>query len=118
MNAISAKKLSSIGLRNSHEIAVAAGNRIYITHAKAGVVVGAKWIVQGVNFQTDPKAPHPDHGCKTFFGRVRDDEAREEAIRWASNEYLTGETAWEKDPFGGWHPYGTLARAVANKNYE
>lgn len=115
MNAISAKKLQSIGLHNSYEVAVAAGNRIYILHQKAGVVDGAKWVVQGINFQTNPKAHHIDRGCMTFYGRSRDDEARDKAIAWASNEFLTGETAWEKDPFGGWHPYGTLRRAVAAK---
>ena len=115
MNPLSKKKLQALGLVNSRAIAVAAKNRIYVEHHKSESVIPSRWVVQGINFKTDPKAAWYNYGCMIFIGKAKDDNVRQMAITWASTEYLTGETSWERDAFGGWHPYGTIARAVAAK---
>jgi len=106
MNPLSKKKLIQMGLDSTRQIAIAAGNEIYIEHYKAFEIRSPMWVVQ-----------HREQLLKTFKGRRNDKSALNNAINWAVGNYSLPSEC-ERDPFGGWHPVGTLARAVAAKSGE
>jgi hypothetical protein len=104
--------LKAAGLHNSHTICQRGGS-IYVTFFPASLGMSAKWQVIKPNGKTDPNAHWSDYGNKTFdvYGRPDKEAKRLEAIQWASFVYNTGDE-WERDPFGGYHPKGTIERAL------
>ena len=71
--------------------------------------------VVGIGFETAPDAAWYDRGCKIFqvLGIQKKALAVLMAQEWASLQgYTPAYAAWERDPFSGWHPKGTIARAM------
>ena len=74
----------------------------------------ANWAVIGNGFQTKPDAHFMDYGTKKFivWGRNTKAPALEEAKQWVAETYQI--TEWEKGPFGGIYPKGTVKKALEN----
>ena len=78
----------------------------------------AAWQVVHVGFQSDPNGFWRDTGHKTFEAARRAESALQLAAAqaWAAERYHIA--AWERSPFGSYHPAGTIAAAVARKTAE
>lgn len=77
------------------------------------------WSAYGIGFQTDPKAPWYQYGCKWFSSVVRSGTFHErqkaallEAIAWTSKKY--GHKEWTKNKFGAYVPV-EVERAVPTR---
>ncbi len=103
MNSISKKKLKSLGLTNSNDIAVAAGKYKFIERQKS--LGGPAWVIV-------------ESGTGEILHEVADETSRSEGFLQAIKSFEEGswDTDYEKDPFGGWHLKGTLALAVGVKS--
>lgn len=105
----------ALGVSNPVELCKRAGGRLYISFTPHEPALPARWRVISPRGRTDPDAAWYDYGQKSFVtpgGRASKETALKEAIKWASERYgLTGE--WERDPWGDWHPAGTLEAAAA-----
>lgn len=102
MNPISKKKLTQMGLTDSYDIAVAANSEILIVHFKRAVEYDASW---------DACTPEGEIDF-TVHGNARDATALKRVMDWANENILSLSTEWERDPYGGYHPRGTIAVAV------
>lgn len=112
-------KLHAVGIRNPHDIATKAAFAplLYVAYSPQDLGRGgnsARWTVKGIGFDTHPKAPWYQYGCKAFYpdisqplNKINKDATRDKALAWASENY--GVTEWERSPFGSYHPKGTLA---------
>lgn len=103
-------------LFNSWDIATAAGNKVLIAYSNSTGRMGTGMHVQvfGIGFKTDPKGPWYNYGNKTFLvNGIKDKPLKLLAAQgWASIQgYVGPYTEWERDPFGGWHPKGSILRA-------
>ena len=105
------KILNEHGIYNPHNLATKLGNKLYIGYTPADMSRAghsAKWQVVGLGFRTNPKAHWTDYGCKTFDVLARREKYNQlnEAVQWVSDTYHIGIT--DRDPFGIYHPKGTL----------
>ena len=102
---------------NSWNIARAAGNKVFISYSNDTARGGNGMCVKvvGIGFKTDPAAPWYQYGSKTFHPYNGKDKASKilAAQAWAMQQgYVPPYTEWERDPFNGWHPKGTIKHAV------
>jgi hypothetical protein len=114
------KRLSKEGWRalkiySPYGLCKAGGKGVVVSYwgAERGLCF-ARWAVIHPDYKTDPNGHWMDNGNKTFsvYSRKDKEPKRLEAIAWASARYgITGE--WERDPWGDYHPSGTLAAALA-----
>jgi hypothetical protein len=108
----------ALGVYNPYQLCESGGKNVYVAYA--GAQTGraarcARWQVIRPGYCTDPKGHWLDNYNKTFVvgGRADKEAKRLEAIAWAAARYgIEGE--WERDPWGSYHPPGTL-EAAANK---
>jgi hypothetical protein len=110
------KILNEHGIHNSFGIAQKAGNKLFIGYSPAihgRASTSAKWQVHGMGFATDTKAHWADYGSKTFdiWGRDEILPQLNAAIKWVKETYNIDIT--DKDPFGAYHPKGTLGKLEA-----
>ena len=111
---------AELGVRNSHEVA-SRGTKRYVSYRPAEygrASNSAAWQVVHIGYLTDPKGHWRDNGHKTFtvYRREEKEAKLKEAIAWASKRY--GIKEWERDPWGDWHPAGTLVMAKDYKRPE
>lgn len=107
-------RLHEFGIRSPYDIATKAGqpSLFVVYHPQRSAATPAKWVIKAIDFDTDPKAPWYNYGCKTFYPehpltKENKDAAGHKALAWASKQYGVGK--WERSPFGSYHPKGTLA---------
>lgn len=102
---------------NSWGIAQALGNKIFLGYQTAEygrMSRSPAWQVIGLDFQTDSKAPWYNNGRKTFWafgrGNYREEKVRafNEAVAWVKGTY--GLEMTDRDPWGDYHPAGSLDR--------
>lgn len=104
-----------LGVRTSRDLCQRGGRGIYVSYIPSDFGREARfacWRVYRPGYETDPHGHWSDGRNKTFTVHSRGDKEakRLEAIEWAVYVYnITGE--WERDPWGGWHPAGTLEAA-------
>jgi hypothetical protein len=115
------KRLTKEGWRalrvfNSRGLCVRGGKGVFVAYVgpdcgRGGH--GAYWQVIKPGFKTDPDGPWYCHGHKTFslWKREEKEAKRLEAIAWASFVFKV-EGEWERDPWGDYHPAGTLEAAA------
>lgn len=101
---------------NAHELAKAAGNKLYIDYIPGENGLRAHyayWSVVGVGFKVNPQSAWYEYGNKRFSiaGRDCKEEALLEAIEWAREKF--GITAWEKAPYFSYQIKGTIAKVKA-----
>lgn len=113
-------QLREQNLINSWDIGRSAGNRVFISYSNDTSRGGNGMRVQvvGLGFATDPAAPWYEHGCKTFYPRNIKEKSRAvlAAQAWASLQgYVAAYTEWERDPYSGWHPKGTMKKVLQAK---
>lgn len=72
----------------------------------------AAWQVHHTSRPTDPKAHFLDYGAKTFsvYRRGEKQEKLAEAQKWATEKF--GFREWERDPWGDYHPKGSITIAI------
>lgn len=105
-------KLRERRIYNPHNLAELADDPkicVYYSPQTTGVTARyGEWVVGGIGFRTNWR----DEGRKTFTVHHRDykEPKLQEAIAWAEEKY--GIDAWERSPFGSYHPVGTLKRAM------
>ena len=112
-------RLRAHRLVNSWDIAKAAENKVFIRYFSD--TSGKCVQVVGIGFETAPTAAWYDHGCKAFaFTHIRDKAATILAAQaWIVLQgYIASYQGWERDPFSGWHPKGTIARAIRARERE
>ena len=107
---ITKKLLIQHNIYNSYMLAKIAKNKLFIIYIPSvgGIGWAAKWQVYGLDFKTDTKSYWADFGKKTFdvFTRIDKEPQLQKAIAWVKEVYNIDIT--EKDPYGSWHPKGTL----------
>lgn len=119
-----AKQLTKEGWRalrvfNSAELCRRGGRGVYVSYCPAQAGREARfayWCVLSPGSKTDPGGHWSDGYNKTFTVRARDEKEakRLEAIAWAAEVYkIEGE--WERDPWGDYHPAGTLEAARVSR---
>lgn len=112
---ITKRSLREIGLYNSHDIAKKGNGKVFLSYTNnmSRWGRGKFWEVVGVGFNTNGNGPWYDYGHKTFmmWNIKEKEETLEQAKQWCLEQY--GITEWEKDPFGSWHPKGTIKAALA-----
>lgn len=110
----------ALGVGNSHQIADR-GTRLYVSYRPGEwgrAYLTPAWQVIKIGWKTDPKGHWRDNGHKTFtiWGRKEKDSKLKEALAWARAKF--GIKEWERDPWGDWHPMGTLVMAKEWKRPE
>ena len=113
--------LRQIGIVNPHDLAHLGPEPqvllAYTTNDYSRGGHGASWRVGQIGFKTDPNAAWYDNGNKTFMVfTMTKHQALEAAQAWAAERYHI--TAWERSPWGSYHPAGTIAYAVMKKTAE
>ena len=115
MKALTKEQWRTRHIFNPYTLANAAGGlKVFIDYRpqdRGRASVTAAWVVVRIGYRTDPDGFWRDDGHKTFnlwHGSERQ-QRLDEATAWASERY--GITAWERSPFGSWHPEGTMAAA-------
>jgi hypothetical protein len=109
------KLLEEYKIYNSPNLARFAGNKLYVSYSPAEngrAAHFAKWQVVGIGFRTDPKSHWANYGNKTFDVFCREEKLSklQEAIAWTKQTYNIDIT--DKDPFGDYHPKGTLEKII------
>lgn len=103
------KILSEHGIRNSYNIAKKVGSKIFIDYVAAdnGRLTSHSAYWQFVRLTED------GYAHKDFLGVHRDNKVivLQEAVAYAKRIYNTDIT--DKDPFGAYHPKGTLEKLKA-----
>lgn len=122
MPKITRATLRERGICNDSDIARYAGNRVYLYYhpyvreslAPPGV------FACGIGFNVDSNAWSVDNGNKWFgleSGAIHAKRVAKTLLvaqGWVSapeRGYVPPNTEWERSPFGGWHPAGTVKRA-------
>ena len=117
-----AKKLTraqwnALRVYNSHEVAKYGGSRLFVEYSgwdrwQAGGVF-VRSVVDG--FLPDPtNKAWGERSAKWFPARYKDRASTILAAQaWCSVQgYIPAYTEWERDPWGGWHPAGTIEAAA------
>ncbi len=107
------KEWNALGVWNSHDISER-GTKIRVSYRPAEYGRGsfpAAWQIVRIGYKTDPKSHWKDDGHITFTinGRADNPVQLKKALALATKRY--GVKEWEKDPWGDWHPMGTLVMA-------
>ena len=112
--------LRSLAIYNSHNLTTTADkNGVYIAYRTQGLgraTTFAAWQVIHIGFKNDQDGHWRDDGRKTFMAYHPKEEKApklQEALAWAQEH--DGITEWERDPWGNYHPVGTMQTAVAAK---
>lgn len=110
------KILNEHHIINSWDIAKTAKNKMFIGYSSAELgraSRSAHWQVVGIGIATDKDTHWRNYGNKTFtvYRREEKNPKLQEAIQWVKTTYNIDMT--DKDPFGGWHPKGTLEKLEA-----
>lgn len=111
--------LRAARLHNDHNIMTRGQARaaLFYRAYDGRMVVSSSWIVYGNGFDTDPEAPWYNHGRKTFLVMspvvTNKPLVLQDAKDWAAEHY--GIAEWERSPFGGWTPVGTMAKAITSE---
>ncbi len=108
------KEWKARGVWNSHDLSER-GTKIRVMYRPGDwgrAYQSPAWQVVKIGWQTDPKGHWRDNGHKTFtiHGRADKEAKLQEALAWARKVYKIKE--WERDPWGDWHPMGTLVMAM------
>ncbi|MCJ7805166.1 hypothetical protein MUP46_00795 [Patescibacteria group bacterium] len=106
---------------NSWDIARTAKNKLFISYSSAELGRASRpahWQVVGMGIVTDRDAHWMNYGNKTFtvYNREEKNPKLQEAIQWVKTTYNIDMA--DKDPFGAYHPAGTIAKLqelIANK---
>lgn len=104
------------GVRNSHDIARHGSVlKVFISYrpAEYGLASNsAAWQIIRIGYLTHKGGHWRDNGHKTFslWNNGEKEAKLKEAMAWAKARY--GFKKWERDPWGDWHPEGTMAQAA------
>lgn len=117
MKRLTKESWRALRIFNPHELCERGGSAVYVSYRARvtgrGAQTAAWQVIRPDGAPTDPSAAWYNYGHKTFLVmHPADKEAKRlEAIGWASFVYdIKGE--WERDPWGDWHPEGTLEAAA------
>jgi len=107
----------ALNIFNPYDLCIAGGKGVYVAYTPqitGRMSRSAKWQVIKPGFKTDPDGHWTHDGHKTFSVSRREDKEgnRLAALAWASEQFSIKE--WEKDPWGDYHPQGTLEAAQAS----
>lgn len=119
MKKLTKKQWNERHVFNGHNLAQA-GLGLYIAffpQVTGRMYRSAKWQIVKVGEKTDANASWEDCGNKSFhvhFDQSKDAQL-DAAKKWAFDTF--GVSEWERDPWGNWHPKGSMEAAAKNEFY-
>ena len=107
-------ELKAAGIHNSWAIAEGSGSFLYIGYTPSSRESSPQWQVVNTRDKTDPGGHWQNRGHKTFavMGRAQKQPQLQAAFDWCKARWSIFD--WERDPWGSYHPAGTLAKIRAS----